>query len=101
MIYAVLIITRWHIKIYMFFRKIFNLNHSRPGRCPASPHGEWGIGNGDWGMGTGGIGGESFSVSAQRFHRAPCLSRPYRHISPFEMTDGLQLTIKKIMEKGL
>lgn len=48
MIYAVLIITRWHIKIYMFFRKIFNLNHSRPGRCPANPHGEWGMGNGDW-----------------------------------------------------
>ena len=94
MIYAVLIITRWHIKIYMFFRKIFNLNHSRPGRCPANPHGEWG-------METGGMGGESFSMSAQRFNRAPCLSRPYRLVSPFEMTDRLQLTIKKIMEKGL
>lgn len=94
MIYAVLIITRWHIKIYMFFRKIFNLNHSRPGRCPANLHGEWG-------METGGMGGESFSVWAQRFHRAPCLSRPYRHVSPFEMADGLQLTIKKIIEKGL
>lgn len=41
MIYAVLIITRWHIKIYMFFRKIFNLNHSRPGRCQANIHGDW------------------------------------------------------------
>ena len=53
--------------------------------------------NGDW----MGMGGESFSVWAQRFNRAPCLSRPYRLVSPFEMTDGLQLTIKKIMEKGL
>lgn len=51
MIYAVLIITRWHIKIYMFFRKIFNLNHSRPGRCLANLHGEWGMGNGDLGDG--------------------------------------------------
>lgn len=100
MIYAVLIITRWHIKIYMFFRKIFNPNHGRPGRCPANPHF---MGTGDWGLGTGGMGmgGESFSVWAQSFHRAPCLSSPYRHVSPFEMKDGLQLTIKKIMEKGL
>lgn len=98
MIYAVLIITRWHIKIYMFFRKIFNLNHSRPGRCPANPHF---MGTGDWRLGTGGMGGESFSLWAQRFNRAPCLSRPYRLVLTFEMTDGLQLTIKKIMEKGL
>lgn len=49
MIYVVLIITRWHIKIYMFFRKIFNLNHSRPDRCPANIHGDWRLGTGDWG----------------------------------------------------
>lgn len=53
MIYAILIITRWHIKIYMFFRKIFNPNHSRPGRCPANPHEEWGMETGEWRMGTG------------------------------------------------
>lgn len=65
MIYAVLIITRWHIKIYMFFQKIFNLNHSTPGRCPANLHGEWGMEtgecgmwNGEWGMETGGWGWE-------------------------------------------
>ncbi len=51
MIYAVLIITRWHIKIYMFFRKIFNLNHSRPGRCLANIHGEWEMETGEWGLG--------------------------------------------------
>lgn len=56
MIYAVLIITRLHIKIYMFFRKIFHPNHSRPGRCPANPHGDWRLETGDWGLGTGGDG---------------------------------------------
>lgn len=60
MIYAVLIITRWHIKIYMFFRKIFNPNHSRPGRCPANLHEEWGLETGNWGMGNGGDGRREF-----------------------------------------
>lgn len=53
MIYAVLIITRWHIKIYMFFRKIFNPNHSRLGRCLANIHGDWRLETGDWGDGDG------------------------------------------------
>ena len=44
-------------------------------------------------------GGRRFLV--QHFHRAQSLYDSYRHVPPFEMTQGLQLSVRKNIEKGL
>lgn len=49
MIYAVLIITRWHIKIYMFFSE--NLQSKSQQTRQVSGEYSWRLETGDWGLG--------------------------------------------------